>query len=551
MADSTAKLSLLIGADQAEFLKVMMGVEQHIERTRQRIAAQNKMSGGGIAGGIFGDAGGISALTGKLAGLASGIASAGAAWQTLKMADELADGIELAEFRMKNFTGSAIQAEAVIAGINDIIRGTPLQFEEMEKSARRLMAVGLGVNETRERLEQIARISVARGGSAEGLAETYAKIHQRGSFGDREMMMLVQEGIGLKDIAEALGKTTEQLQEELENGRLSAEAVQKALEHLGGSAGRYAKVLDEAADLDGGMPAKRAEHKRLMGEAGKRGGFDIVDLPESIGMVLQVGFSSIAASMMNDFRGSIDPLLSLTPIADSLMAAYNAIPNRAMANGSGYDFGNVSNSTALNPELSKDGIDQQRRKFQQEAAARLEAAKAIQKRREYDLQLAGRMREVDTLVNAGIGDPDRLRKLSPLYSEFEKILKYIRETVPRAEAFSDFLKLAPDNIVSQMSGLTNAQINDKWRHNLRPLAERVLDFQSRELPLPGLSERGTQAAESSISRAIANAMGSDRNKNVEDVLKDMKKQDDTRNKKLDDIEKELRRIATPKPASIP
>jgi len=137
-------------------------------------------------------------------------------------------GADLEKLRVgfRSITGSAEGASKMVAKLNKFTAQTPFQLEEVSRSARQLMAVGVGVEEINDRLRMLGDIAAASGNSISDITAVFAKVQAKGKVELESLNQLAERGIPIFD---QLRKVTGDANMEFGAGKVSVDEFNEAL----------------------------------------------------------------------------------------------------------------------------------------------------------------------------------------------------------------------------------------------------------------------------------------------------------------------------------
>ena len=137
-------------------------------------------------------------------------------------------GADLQKLRVgfRSITGSAEGASQMVDKLNKFTAQTPFQLEEVSRSARQLMAVGVGVEDINDRLRMLGDIAAASGNSISDITAVFAKVQAKGKVELESLNQLAERGIPIFD---QLRKVTGDANMEFGAGKVSVDEFNEAL----------------------------------------------------------------------------------------------------------------------------------------------------------------------------------------------------------------------------------------------------------------------------------------------------------------------------------
>ena len=190
--------------------------------------------------------GGIAAAAGKLA-VAFG------AVQALKFAFAKTAELESQTKSLEVLTGSVQKATAIIAELQQLGAVTPVTSTELIDAAKRLNAFGVEGDKVVETTRRLADVAGATGAELQSLVTAYGQVQAKGRLQGEELLQFQERGIALQgELRKMYGMTGEEFQKALAKGRISAEAVEVAIQRLTDVGGKYANgAIAQSETLQG------------------------------------------------------------------------------------------------------------------------------------------------------------------------------------------------------------------------------------------------------------------------------------------------------------
>jgi tape measure domain-containing protein len=150
-------------------------------------------------------------------------------------------------------TGSAEKAGQIIKELQQLGAVTPFTSTELIDSAKRLQAFGVESNKVVETTRRLADVSGATGAELQGLVTAYGQVQAKGRLQGEELLQFQERGVALQQVLrEEYGLSGEEFQKALEKGRISAEAVEYAIQKLTDAGGKYANgAIAQSDTLNG------------------------------------------------------------------------------------------------------------------------------------------------------------------------------------------------------------------------------------------------------------------------------------------------------------
>mgnify|MGYP002507774941 FL=1 len=171
----------------------------------------------------------------------TGLVGAFTAVQAIKFVFAKASEIETQTKSLEVLTGSVQKAKSIIAELQQLGAVTPFTSTELIDAAKRLNAFGVEADKVVETTRRLADVSGATGAELQGLVTAYGQVQAKGRLQGEELLQFQERGIALQEeLRKMYGMTGDEFQKALSKGRISAEAVEVALQRLTDKGGKYA-----------------------------------------------------------------------------------------------------------------------------------------------------------------------------------------------------------------------------------------------------------------------------------------------------------------------
>jgi tape measure domain-containing protein len=190
--------------------------------------------------------GGLGAAVGKLAAALGAIQAA--RFIFVKTAE-----LESQTRSLQILSGSAEKAGQIIKELQQLGAVTPFTSTELIDSAKRLQAFGVETDKVVETTRRLADASGATGAELSGLVTAYGQVQAKGRLQGEELLQFQERGIGLQqELRKQYNLSGEEFQDALEDGQISAKAVEAALVSLTSVGGKYANgAIAQSDTLNG------------------------------------------------------------------------------------------------------------------------------------------------------------------------------------------------------------------------------------------------------------------------------------------------------------
>ena len=198
-------------------------------------------------------AGATERAIGGLGGAIGKLAAAFSLIQAAKFVFVNAAEIETQTRSLQVLTGSAEKAGQIVKDLQQLGAVTPFTSSELIDSAKRLQAFGVETSKVVETTRRLADVSGATGAELQGLVTAYGQVQAKGRLQGEELLQFQERGVALQQVLrEEYNLSGEEFQKALEKGRISAEAVEFAIQKLTDAGGKYANgAIAQSDTLNG------------------------------------------------------------------------------------------------------------------------------------------------------------------------------------------------------------------------------------------------------------------------------------------------------------
>ena len=189
----------------------------------------------------------------SLGGTIGNLIGAYAAIQAVKFVFAKTSELESQTKSLEVLTGSVQKATAIIKELQQLGAVTPFTSTELIDAAKRLNAFGVEGDKVVETTRRLADVAGATGAELQGLVTAYGQVQAKGRLQGEELLQFQERGIALQgELRKMYGMTGEEFQKALAKGRISAEAVEVALQRLTDTGGKYANgAIAQSETLQG------------------------------------------------------------------------------------------------------------------------------------------------------------------------------------------------------------------------------------------------------------------------------------------------------------
>lgn len=192
---------------------------------------------------------GVSKLGGAIRGLVAGFG----VFQAGKFVIFKTAELERQTKSLEVLTGSLGNARNIISELQQFGAVTPFTSAELIETAKRLKAFGFETEQVVDVTKRLADVAGATGADLGGIATAFGQIQAKGRLQGEELLQLQERGVGLQDeLQKMYGLTADEFRKALEGGRISADAVNLALQNITETGGKYANgAIAQSETLSG------------------------------------------------------------------------------------------------------------------------------------------------------------------------------------------------------------------------------------------------------------------------------------------------------------
>jgi len=138
-------------------------------------------------------------------------------------------------------TGSATQASQIIRELQSYGASTPFESTELIETAKRLNAFGVESSRVVDVVKTLGDVAGATGANLGELATAYGQVVAKGRLQGEELLQFQERGVALSAELQKMYKLQgQEFTKALEGGRISAQAVEVAIQRLTAAGGKYA-----------------------------------------------------------------------------------------------------------------------------------------------------------------------------------------------------------------------------------------------------------------------------------------------------------------------
>ena len=160
-------------------------------------------------------------------------------------------GAEMQNTRLafETMAGSARKGNALIAMLEQFADVTPYDNDEVIKSGRMLLNVGVATEELAKKLTMIGDIAAGTQQPLQDMVAIYAKAANKGKVQAEELAQPSESGVPvIQTLAKMLGVSTEEVMKFGAEGKLSFALLEEAFAKMTAQGGQYAGLMEKQSD---------------------------------------------------------------------------------------------------------------------------------------------------------------------------------------------------------------------------------------------------------------------------------------------------------------
>jgi len=222
---------------------------------------------------------------------------AGAVLKAGKAAVMAAAGYEQLKVSLEVLLGSAAKAEKLFESLREFAVRTPLQLDQLARSATTLMSFGTASDKVVDTLKNLGNLAQGMPDKLNRLVLAYGKVQAKGKATLEELNMFTEAGVPLMaELAKQIGITREELFKYVTEGRIGFEEVNAAVISMTTGQGQFAGMLEKQAEtLIGVMSTFKDARTDLQAAIGDR----LLESTKNITVELTKWVTKIADSIRN------------------------------------------------------------------------------------------------------------------------------------------------------------------------------------------------------------------------------------------------------------
>lgn len=146
------------------------------------------------------------------------------------------------------------KADRLMAEMVDLAAKTPFDLQGVASGARQLLAYGFAAEEITDTLTRLGNVAAGLGLPLERLTYLYGTTAVQGRLYARDMLQFTSSGIPvLQEMAKMYGKTTEEINKMVTDGKIGFEDVRKVIENMTNEGGQFYNLMQEQSKTITGL----------------------------------------------------------------------------------------------------------------------------------------------------------------------------------------------------------------------------------------------------------------------------------------------------------
>lgn len=196
---------------------------------------------------------GLDAAMQRLAMTIGGVFSAAKAMEFSKAVIDVRSQIETLQTSFEVLFGNKQKAYAFLGSIKEFAATTPMLMDDLASGAQTMLGFGIEADKVMDYLKALGDISMGDSQKFQSLTLAFSQMSATGKLMGQDLLQMINAGFNpLKVISEETGKSIGQLKDEMSQGRISAEMVQKAFLAAAGAGGQFNGMLDKLSKTQKG-----------------------------------------------------------------------------------------------------------------------------------------------------------------------------------------------------------------------------------------------------------------------------------------------------------
>lgn len=178
--------------------------------------------------------------------------------------------IESLEISFSTLLGSTDKAKELFGAIRDFEVKTPMTLEPLAKGAQTLLGFGVAAEKVMPILRQIGDISMGNADRFQSLVLAFAQASANGKLMGQDLLQMINAGFNpLNQISKDTGKSIAELRDEMSQGAISAEDMERAFASATAEGGQFYGMLEKQSEgINGALSNLEGAWNSMLNEIG-------------------------------------------------------------------------------------------------------------------------------------------------------------------------------------------------------------------------------------------------------------------------------------------
>ena len=185
--------------------------------------------------------------------LATGLFVGLSAFEGLKAISNLSINFEQTQVAFQTMLGSVEKGNAVIKELQQFANFTPFDTDEVVQAGRKLLSVGVAVEDLTRTMNLLGNISAGTGKDLNELTRIFGKVRSNAKLQGEELNALLDAGIPiLQVLGERLGKTSAEIRQMVTKGKIDFATFEAAMSSMSEEGGMFFELMEKQSKTLGG-----------------------------------------------------------------------------------------------------------------------------------------------------------------------------------------------------------------------------------------------------------------------------------------------------------
>lgn len=180
--------------------------------------------------------------------------------------------IEALEISFATLLGSTDKAKELFGAIREFEIKTPMTLEPLAKGAQTLLGFGVATEKVMPILKQIGDISMGNAERFQSLILAFAQVSANGKLMGQDLLQMVNAGFNpLNQMSKDTGKSIAELRDEMSQGAISAEDMEKAFASATAEGGQFYGMLEKQSEgINGALSNLEGAWNSMLNDIGSK-----------------------------------------------------------------------------------------------------------------------------------------------------------------------------------------------------------------------------------------------------------------------------------------